>query len=353
VAPILELENVNKVFGKTRVADDFSLSVNAGEFFTFLGPSGSGKSTILRMVAGLETPDSGRIAVGGHNMNEVPPWKRDIGMVFQDYAIFPHMSVSQNIAYGMKVRRRGRPEISSRVEELLQLVGLSGMGAKNVTLLSGGERQRVAIARALAPNPSLLLLDEPMAALDEKIRRGMQSELKHIQRKTQTTFLYVTHDQEEALTMSDQIAVLNEGKCVQCDDPESLFRRPAARFVAEFFRGCNLLHGQIIQADSRSVALNVANTMIELPSAENTCTGPVDLALRSENILVGKAADRCPIQLTAAIGDVVYRGTSVDHYLTLPDGQTIVATATRAVSAEPNGTVPIGLSSEDIIVLKS
>jgi ABC-type Fe3+/spermidine/putrescine transport system ATPase subunit len=234
--PILELERVNKRFGPTVVARALDLVVARGEFFTFLGPSGSGKSTILRMIAGLESPDEGRIRLGGQDVSGVPPWRRNLGMMFQQYAIFPHMTVEENVAYGLRVRRMSRGEVDERVRRMLALVGLAGMEKKNATLLSGGEQQRVALARALAPEPRMLLLDEPLSALDEKIRRTMQAELKDVHRKTGTTFLYVTHDQEEALTMSDRVAVFNRGSCVQCGTPESVYRRPRTRFVAEFFR---------------------------------------------------------------------------------------------------------------------
>ena len=239
--PILELRHVRKRFGATVPADDVSLSIEAGEFFTFLGPSGSGKSTLLRIVAGLEQADAGEVILKGRAVGDVPPWRRHLGMVFQHYANFPHMNVAQNIAYGLRRRGLSRPEIGARVAELLDLVGLSGFEERRVSQLSGGEQQRVAIARALAPQPELLLLDEPLAALDEKIRREMQGELTKIQDATGTTFVYVTHDQEEALTMSDRIAVLHRGQCVQCDHPERIFRFPRTRFVASFFRGCNVL----------------------------------------------------------------------------------------------------------------
>jgi len=244
-APQVELIDVNKRFGPTVTADNFSLVIHKGEFFTFLGPSGSGKSTILRMVAGLEEPDSGRILFAGRDLVGIPPWKRNLGMMFQHYAIFPHMTVAENVAYGLKARSMPSGVRRSRVQEMLELIGMNGKGDKNATLLSGGEQQRVALARALAPSPEMLLLDEPLSALDEKIRREMQLELKHIQRQTGTTFFYVTHDQEEALTMSDRIAVLNSGRCVQCDVPEIIFTRPKTRFVARFFRGCNVVDAEL------------------------------------------------------------------------------------------------------------
>ena len=241
--PILELRHVCKRFGRAVPADDVSLAIEPGEFFTFLGPSGSGKSTLLRIIAGLEHADAGLVLLRGRDVGGVPPWRRHLGMVFQQYANFPHMNVAQNVAYGLRRRGLDPAKVKTRVAELLDLVGLAGFEERRVTQLSGGEQQRVAIARALAPRPELLLLDEPLAALDEKIRREMQGELTKIQEATGTTFVYVTHDQEEALTMSDRIAVLNRGRCVQVGAPERIFRFPRTRFVAGFFRGCKRARG--------------------------------------------------------------------------------------------------------------
>src|SRR5213594_2651713 len=286
---ILQLEQVTKRFDRTLAADRLSLTVHRGEFFTFLGPSGSGKSTILRMIAGLERPDAGRILIAGRDVEGVPPWRRNLGMVFQHYAIFPHMTVAQNVGYGLRVRRRPAVEIGEKVARLLTLVGLAGMAAKNVTLLSGGEQQRVALARALVLEPSLLLLDEPLSALDEKIRREMQAELKHIQRTTGTTFLYVTHDQEEALTMSDRIAVLQAGACVQCDAPERLFQRPRTRFVAAFFRGCNVLAADLLDRRRDHATIRIAGQTVRVPAASVTLpdAARIAVAIRSEHLRLG------------------------------------------------------------------
>src|SRR5216110_1568056 len=298
---ILQLEQVTKRFERTPAADRLSLTVRRGEFFTFLGPSGSGKSTILRMIAGLEGPD----------VEGVPPWRRNLGMVFQHYAIFPHMTVAQNVGYGLRVRRRPAVEIGEKVARLLALVGLAGMAGKNVTLLSGGEQQRVALARALVLEPSLLLLDEPLSALDEKIRREMQAELKHIQQKTGTTFLYVTHDQEEALTMSDRIAVLHDGACVQCDAPERLFRRPRTRFVAGFFRGCNILAADLaaVEPGRARVTIGGAPVMVSLDGVTLPEGSRLAVALRAEHVRVGRAAAACQARLDAVLVEVIYRGT--------------------------------------------
>jgi ABC-type Fe3+/spermidine/putrescine transport system ATPase subunit len=350
--PILEIDAVSKRFGATVVADDLSLTVRRGEFFTFLGPSGSGKSTILRMVAGLERPDRGRILIDGRDVAAVPPWHRNLGMVFQHYAVFPHMSVADNVAYGLKVRHMPAAELSRRVAEMLELVGLSAMSGKNVTLLSGGEQQRVALARALAPQPRMLLLDEPLSALDEKIRRAMQVELKQVHRKTGTTFLYVTHDQEEALTMSDRIAVVNQGRIVQCDAPAQLYRRPRTRFVASFFRGCNVLNAVSTGQGDRSTSFEIAGTRIDGVPLDGGARVGTHVAVRAENVLVGPQAESSPARLSAALVETVYRGTVQDYLLRLEDGQELVATTTRQIGLPPGTRVTVGLEPAAIIPLE-
>ena len=351
---ILQLDQVTKRFERTVAADRLSLSVHRGEFFTFLGPSGSGKSTILRMIAGLERPDAGRILIAGQDVERVPPWRRNLGMVFQHYAVFPHMTVAQNVSYGLRVRRRPPAEIGDKVARLLALVGLAGMAGKNVTLLSGGEQQRVALARALVLEPSLLLLDEPLSALDEKIRREMQAELKHIQQKTGTTFLYVTHDQEEALTMSDRITVLHDGAGVQCDAPERLFRRPRTRFVADFFRGCNILAADLVGRAPGRADIEVGGRRVTVPldGVALPDASRLAVALRAEHGRVCRAAAACQARLDAVLVEVIYRGTNVDHVLAIPDGQRVVATSTRREAEAAGEPVACGFDAKDVILLE-
>ena len=349
---VLELIEVSKRFDQTVTADRLSLSIARGEFFTFLGPSGSGKSTVLRMIAGLERPDAGRILIAGEDVVGVPPWRRHLGMVFQQYAVFPHMSVAENVGYALRVRGAAPRERDARVAALLDLVGLAGMERKNATLLSGGEQQRVALARALAAEPAILLLDEPLSALDEKIRREMQTELKHIQRRTGTTFLYVTHDQEEALTMSDRIAVLNRGSCVQCDAPERIYRRPRTRFVAGFFRGCNVLDAAALQAGPDGGRITLAGTAVAAgPLPLPSSNGRIGLAIRSEDLHLGASAGRFPCALTARLEEIIYRGTNVDHRLRLADGQLVVATSTRRECDAADAEVTIGFDPEALVIL--
>jgi ABC-type Fe3+/spermidine/putrescine transport system ATPase subunit len=344
--PILELREVTKRFGPTIVADRFSLTVARGEFFTFLGPSGSGKSSLLRMVAGLERPDSGTIIIDGREVTNVPAWERNLGMMFQSYAIFPHMTAAQNVGYGVKVRGLSGPQVEARTKEMLALVGLSGLAGRNATLLSGGEQQRVALARALAPEPRMLLLDEPLSALDEKIRRAMQAELKRIHVMTGTTFLYVTHDQEEALTMSDRIAVISAGRSVEIGEPERLFRRPRTRFVASFFRGSNILDARP-GADGRLVIGGVEVSGINLPIPAG---GVVHLAVRAENVHLTQPYPKDAFAIPGEITDAAFRGTVVDYALVLQDGQTLTATSTRHLA--PGKRVEIRIDPGDLILLE-
>jgi ABC-type Fe3+/spermidine/putrescine transport system ATPase subunit len=347
--PILQLQGVSKRFGTTIAARTLNLTVGRGEFFTFLGPSGSGKSTILRIIAGLESPDEGRIRLDGQDVSGVPPWRRNLGMMFQQYAIFPHMTVEENVAYGLRVRRMAGAEVSTRVQRMLALVGLAGMEKKSATLLSGGEQQRVALARALAPEPRMLLLDEPLSALDEKIRRAMQAELKDVHRRTGTTFLYVTHDQEEALTMSDRIAVFNQGSCVQCDTPERLFRHPRIRFVAEFFRGCNVLHAKT--CGGPTVILAGAEVSLSgVRWAEKGTT--VHLALRAESVKLDEPAKPGRLQLPARLVSCTFRGMLFDHVLELADGQLLTASTTQRASCQPDEVTCAQVNPADLLPLE-
>jgi ABC-type Fe3+/spermidine/putrescine transport system ATPase subunit len=348
--PILELRHLEKRFGDAVPADDISLAIEAGEFFTFLGPSGSGKSTILRIVAGLETADGGQVLLRGRDVGAVPPWQRHLGMVFQQYANFPHMDVAQNVAYGLRRRGLDKAAIDARIRELLALVGLAGFEARPVTQLSGGEQQRVAIARALAPRPELLLLDEPLAALDEKIRREMQGELRKIQETTGTTFVYVTHDQEEALTMSDRIAVLHRGRSVQCDEPERIFRFPRTRFVASFFRGCNVLEARLEHA-ADGVALELAGRRLRLPKRDSERAGARAIALRGETLLLDRGAS-ADLALPARLEKITYRGVYRDYRLRLEDGQELSATLTERLPLAEGARVEVGIRADDVVLLE-
>ena len=344
-AALVELRGIEKRFGTTVTAAGVSLSLGRGEFFTLLGPSGSGKSTILRMIAGLERPDAGRILISGQDVTDLPPWRRGLGMVFQSYAVFPHLSVAQNVGYGLRRLRMSAEAKQARIQELLELVGLAGFDARHPQALSGGEQQRVAIARALAPKPQVLLLDEPLSALDEKIRREMQAELRNIQKGTDTTFVYVTHDQEEALTMSDRIAVLNLGRIVQCDVPDRIFRRPRTPFVARFFRGCNVLETGPAEADVPTLAGK------PVPGLVGSRRSAV--AIRAENVLLDAAADGEALLLEAIAEASTYRGLYTDHRLRLSDGQTLSAIEQGHREIPPETRLRVAIRPGDIVPLEA
>ncbi|MFS8665329.1 MAG: ABC transporter ATP-binding protein [Limnochordales bacterium] len=246
--PAVTLEHVCKRFGDVVAADDVTLAIEEGEFFALLGPSGSGKTTVLRLIAGFLKPDSGRITIGGQAVDAVPPYQRDIGMVFQSYALFPHMTVYGNLAFGLSVRGVPKAEIRRRVQEMLELVRLPGMENRRPHQLSGGQQQRVALARALITNPKVVLLDEPLAALDKRLREAMQVELKQIQRQVGITAIFVTHDQEEALTLADRIAIMNQGQVEQVGTPADVYERPRTAFVAGFLGDANFFAGRVTAA---------------------------------------------------------------------------------------------------------
>jgi ABC-type Fe3+/spermidine/putrescine transport system ATPase subunit len=349
---LLELRQLYKRFGTAVTADEVSLAIAKGEFFTLLGPSGSGKSTILRIIAGLERADSGTVLIDGRDVSGVAPWDRGLGMVFQHYANFPHMDVAGNVAYGLRRRGLSRARITRRVGELLDLVNLSGFESRRVHQLSGGEQQRVSIARALAPKPAILLLDEPLSALDEKIRREMQTELRRIQQSTGTTFIYVTHDQEEALTMSDRIAVLNAGRCVQCDTPERIFRFPRTRFVAGFFRGSNILEGRLESVESGN-QLRLCGASIPFEAEErSSSTGAVAFAIRGEAVRLGEEAVEADLVMPARLTEVIYRGVYSDHRLVLADGQRLSAMTTRHSTLAEGSELMVGIRRSDLVMLE-
>ena len=308
---ILRVEHVSKRFGRTVALHDLDMAVARGAFVTFLGPSGCGKSTTLRILGGFETPDSGRIVLGGADVTRLPPDKRPVNMVFQDYALFPHMNVRRNIAFGLELAGRTRPEIDARVDELLAFLELEALRERRPDQLSGGQKQRVALARALAPDPALLLLDEPLGALDAKLRGQVQQELKSIQRRTGKTFLFVTHDQDEALTMSDRIVVMNEGRVEQDGTPEDLYFRPASRFVATFVGETNLLDGIVRGRDGAELVIDWAGRPVRgLAGAAPVEVGQrVGASVRLEKVRVGPTEGRADNAVPVRIVDRSFKGT--------------------------------------------
>src|SRR5258707_12039868 len=282
----IKLEDVTKIFdGKVVAVDGVTLYIAAGEFFALLGPSGCGKTTSLRMIAGFEMPDSGRVHVGGQDITDLPVHRRDMGMVFQNYALFPHRTVAENVAFGLRMRGIEKDTIARKVKRALAMVELSGMEDRRPGQLSGGQQQRVALARAIVIEPRVLLCDEPLGALDKKLRQQMQFELKQLQRKLGLTMVFVTHDQEEALAMSDRIAVMNAGKVEQIGTPSDVYDRPSTRFVADFIGDTNLFRGEVIRDDGKYVLQVDRALSIDLAEDPGT-TGPLSIALRPEKIVL-------------------------------------------------------------------
>ena len=319
----VSVERVSKEFGAGtyafRALDDVSVEIASNEFFTLLGPSGCGKTTLLRLIAGFETPTGGDIRLAGERIVDLPPFRRPINTVFQSYALFPHMSVRQNIAFGLEMQRRPKAEIARTVDEMLALVKMEAMADRTINQISGGQQQRVALARALAPKPLVLLLDEPLSALDLQLRKDMQVELKRLQTETGITFIFVTHDQEEALTMSDRIAVMKDGRILQLGSPVEIYERPQTRFVASFIGEINLLDAKLsIGRNGKPSAKLGQGQSIALSDTDGRADGEsLLLAIRPESLSVGPATKA---GAKGKITNIVYRGTDTIYHLLL-DGQ--------------------------------
>ena len=316
----VSFDRVHKRFGDVVALHEVSLKVRRGELMTLLGPSGCGKTTLLNLVAGFFSPDGGEIAIDGLRVNDVPTYQRGIGMMFQNYALFPHMTVGANVAYGLKMRRLPKDEIDRRTREVLALVKLSGLEDRKPRQLSGGQQQRVALARALVINPKVLLLDEPFSALDKNLRASMQVELREIQRKLGVTTIFVTHDQSEALSLSDRMAVLSEGRIRQVGTPEEIYARPCERFVASFVGDANVLRGCLERVDGSDAIVTVGAVTIKVPAAPLAGVSPsgtVDLFIRPEQLRLSTAGEACV--LTATVAATVYQGGHLDLYFDSAD----------------------------------
>jgi spermidine/putrescine transport system ATP-binding protein len=344
----ITLESVTKRFGSVEAVRSVSLEIREGEFFSLLGPSGCGKTTSLRMIGGFEQPDQGRILLRGVDVTTVPPNRRNVNMVFQHYALFPHMSIGDNIAFGMRLKRVDKAEQRERVAEMLRIVRLAGLEKRKPAQLSGGQQQRVALARALVNRPAALLLDEPLGALDVKLRKQMQLELKRIQSELGTTFVYVTHDQEEALAMSDRIAVMNDGVVEQVAPPRELYERPVTAFCADFIGSLNALEFRVDEVDGRQLVSRVSPTerlVVEAPNSHRPGDS-LKLAVRPERIRIAASGRPAPDEgsrLEGVVAEVIYLGSLTQFHVDTKLG--------RVVSYRMNDEVQPGVESGRNVVL--
>ncbi|WP_439573869.1 ABC transporter ATP-binding protein [Phreatobacter sp.] len=334
-SPFLDIRAAAKTFGGTTVLDGVDLGVAKGEFVSLLGPSGCGKTTLLRIVAGLLAADSGTTVLDGTDISRKPPHHRDVGVVFQSYALFPHLTVAENVAFGLEARGLPRQEITATVSRYLDLIHMSALADRSVRALSGGQQQRVAVARALAVKPKLMLLDEPFSALDRKLRETMQIELKRLLREVGTTAIFVTHDQEEALTMSDRIAVMNRGRIEQLADPATIYQRPATIFALEFVGLSTRIAGTVAgSADAGEVLIDTAFGRVRA-RGRFAAGSPVLVGVRPELMAIGEQAGANTIR--AKLTDIVFQGSRVQAHFAAPEGEQIQV---ESVGALPDGLAP-------------
>lgn len=340
----VELIEVSKHFGSVVAVERVSIVIADGEFFSLLGPSGCGKTTTLRLIAGFELPTSGAVHIGGQLQGESPPYRRPVNTVFQSYALFPHMTIFRNVAFGLEMTKVPKAEIRKRVLESLEMVQLPGMENRKPSQLSGGQQQRVALARALVNRPKVLLLDEPLGALDLKLRKAMQLELKALQHRVGITFIYVTHDQEEALTMSDRIAVMNAGKVLQIGAPQEIYERPADRFVADFIGETNFLEGTVEGWDSGDAALMVDGQLpIRVSADQPVASGrQAAVAVRPERISVYSSSPG-PRAVPGQVEEVIYTGTDTRYLVRLTD-KTVITVRQQNTESGATVTFPAGTS---------
>jgi spermidine/putrescine transport system ATP-binding protein len=342
------LVSVSKRFGAVGAVDDVSLEIAEGEFFSLLGPSGCGKTTTLRMVAGFERPDEGRIVLQGNDVTRVPANRRPLNMVFQQYALFPHMSVYENVAFGLKVKRVPRAEHKERVHEMLRVVSLEGMDKRRARQLSGGQQQRVALARALVNRPAALLLDEPLGALDVKLRKQMQLELKRIQHTLGTTFVYVTHDQEEALAMSDRIAVMNGGRVEQTGNPREIYEHPDTAFVADFIGSLNAFDFRVDEliGDSAVMRLGERGRIVVPVDGGHSPGETLRVAVRPERIQIGTAAGHGGSRLDGTVAEIVFLGMYTQFHVDTAVGRFVAHRLADEELAPLQAGAPVALSWE-------
>jgi spermidine/putrescine ABC transporter ATP-binding subunit len=338
---VLELSGVSKRYDSLVAVDTLDLGLRTGEFLTLLGPSGSGKTTTLMMVAGLQQPDAGTITLNGQSVARLPPYRRDIGMVFQHYALFPHMTVRRNVAFPLEMRGRSAAEIARLVDEALALVKLPDHGDRLPKQLSGGQQQRVALARAMVYRPALLLMDEPLGALDKKLREQLQLEIKRVQRERAISVLYVTHDQEEALTMSDRIAVFNHGRIEQIGTPEELYDRPQTRFVAGFIGDTNFIEGRVVASAGNACEVETAGGRVRAGLRQPIAAGAkVVVAVRPERVMLAPGGEG----LAGTVTDTIFLGTARKYVVQLADGTECVALRQVGSAADDLGLGTVRIS---------
>jgi spermidine/putrescine transport system ATP-binding protein len=341
---VIQLDHVRKSFGDFVAVEHADFGIRQGEFFAMLGPSGCGKTTTLKMIAGFEQPTSGKVLLNGADVSRIPPYKRNVNTVFQQYALFPHMSVADNVRFGPKSKKVPKSEYEPNVAQMLDVVRLGEFADRRPAQLSGGQQQRVALARALVNFPSALLLDEPLAALDLKLREAMQFELKRIQREVGITFVFVTHDQGEALTMSDRIAVMSDGRVEQIGTPEEIYNSPASLFVAGFIGSANLLPGEVVGADSGDtvVALTAGHTVRARTDLDRPAGTPVSVMLRPERLTASATAREDGRSIEGTVTDVVFQGATARIVVNLKDDSEVIAsviTGTDLPFLMPGNTV--------------
>ena len=326
--PIIHFQNVTKRFGEFTAIDDLTIDIYEKEFFALLGPSGCGKTTLMRMLAGFETPTEGTILLQGQNIAPVPPNKRAVNMMFQSYALFPHLSIWENIAFGLRRDKMAKNDINDRVEEMLRLTRLEQFARRKPHQISGGQRQRVALARSLAKHPKLLLLDEPLGALDKKLRQETQFELMDIQEKTGTTFVIVTHDQEEAMTVASRVAVMDHGKIIQVATPDAIYETPNSTYVADFIGDVNLIEGKAAGKEGDKLRISWAEGQPDIVGSPTTDFGngqTVHFAIRPEKISISAEKPEAPNALQGKIHDIAYLGNISTCHVELPGGRIIKA----------------------------
>ena len=339
----VELRAVTKRFGSLTAVDGITLKVHKGEFLSLLGPSGCGKTTSLRLIAGFEQPDEGEILIGGRDAADAPPYKRDVNTVFQHYALFPHMSVLDNVAYGLKQRKVDKPQRYAKAREALELVRMTGREVARPSMLSGGQQQRVALARALVMNPRVLLLDEPLGALDLKLRKEMQIELKRIQHQVGITFIYVTHDQEEALSMSDRVAVMSNGVIEQLDEPRAIYDRPLTPFVADFIGDMNFLDGEVAEAADGGFAIDAGAGIVVRGRGDAAKGTRVRVGLRPERIAAAPGVSGGTANsATAEVITKMYLGDQIQIVAELTDGRNVLVREQRTSANSTLDTINPG-----------